>query len=144
MKITDKMIEDINNCILSTIDRKDNNIVVFVDKGLLKQKGYEVEETKSKLDKAMQVKDNTFDLLKNGYFETNNINDVETYITNLCNAYEQAIEELQQKPKIDDDLIDNIKLWIKANEKSASWNILDIQEAISYFSIILQKLGANK
>jgi uncharacterized protein YwgA len=64
----------------------------------LKQKGYEVEEKKSKLDEAQWY--------KNEFLGHENV--TRDFTWKAIMAYEEAIKEIQeqQKTKIDDDLID--------------------------------------
>ena len=94
--ISDEMIEDIIKEWSGTKPNKKGGYYGL--KNVLSNYGYEVEEPKSKLDEARSYYDGLF--YKNGV------------IGKIKTLYEQAIEEIQeQKPKIDDDLIEWLKSW---------------------------------
>jgi hypothetical protein len=141
MKITNKLIDDIFDSFLDEKNKAKINITNI--KKYLKQKGYEVEEKKSKLELAKEYKNKVYRQasLEDDQFFNGDMYIYADKVDILVNMYEQAIEEIQQKSKIDDDLIECIKNWIYVNKSESSWSFLDINETISYFKKIFKQLG---
>jgi deoxyadenosine/deoxycytidine kinase len=128
MKITDKMIEDIMGIAHTNPDVETGEEL----KSRLKQKGYEVEEEKTALELYYEKENELYNILAN-YFTS-------TALSDLRKLYVNAIQEIQQKPKIDDDLIE----WIRDSKNILTRNSpfgYSIEEKKEYFTRLLKQLG---
>jgi hypothetical protein len=142
--ITDKLIEDIRDALLILDVNQLSNFKHNSDvKRILKQKDYEVEEKKSKLDALEEKKK---ELYENFYTNYRIPNGAQILLDKLFFLYEEAIEEIQeqQKPKIDDDLIDDVKSWMRSNKAATSWGIHDVNEICSHIKILFKQLGVEE
>lgn len=141
--ITDKMMYDILDCFLGEREKAVLNLTKI--KNTLKQKGYEVEEKKSKLDEARDfiIDEWTHEDFQEKYSRATDYDSIVICIKGTVDhkitLYEQAIREIQEQNKIDDNLID----WLRSFDKFACENETINENDVFLANKLLQQLGVN-